>query len=55
LFGPRTKEILDTLHAERDKKKRGEKSELMDLLIAYNWNDNFKLPPQSRAVIGEAL
>jgi len=28
--------------AERDKKKRGEKSELMDLLIAFNWNDNFK-------------
>ena len=53
LFGPRVKEILDTLHAEREKKKRGEKSELMDLLIAYNWNDNFKLAPQQREVFSE--
>ncbi len=53
LFGPRVKEVLDILHAERDKKKRGEKSELMDLLIAYNWNDNFKLAPQQREVFGE--
>lgn len=51
LFGPRVKEVLDILHAERDKKKRGEQSELMDLLIAYNWNDNFKLEPQQREVI----
>lgn len=50
LFGPRTQEILDTLVAEREKKKRGEKSELMDLLIAFNWNDNFKLEPQHREV-----
>ena len=49
----RVKEVLDILHAERDKKKRGEKSELMDLLIAYNWNDNFKLAPQQREVFGE--
>ena len=53
LFGPRVKEILDVLHAERDKKKRGEKSELMDLLIAFNWNDNFKLEPQHREVFSE--
>ena len=53
MFGPRVKEILDLLHSERDKKKRGEKSELMDLLIAYNWNDNFKLEPQHREVFSE--
>jgi hypothetical protein len=53
LFGPRVKEVLDLLHAERDKKKRGEQSELMDLLIAYNWNDNFKLEPQQREVFSE--
>ncbi len=43
LFGPRVREALATVEAERAKRKRGEASELMDILIAYDWNDNFKL------------
>ena len=34
---------LETLKRERAKKKNGEPSELMDLLIAYDWNENFHL------------
>ncbi|CAB1368600.1 4Fe-4S dicluster domain-containing protein [Denitratisoma oestradiolicum] len=51
LFGSAVKPALDILLAEREKKKRGEASELMDLLIAYDWNNNFKLAPQHREVI----
>ena len=43
LFGPRVREALATVEAERAKRKRGEASELMDILIAYDWTDNFKL------------
>lgn len=43
LFGPRVPEVLKTLETEREKKRRGEKSELMDLLIAYRHADMFKL------------
>jgi DMSO reductase family type II enzyme iron-sulfur subunit len=43
LFGPRVRNALATVEAERAKRKRGEPSELMDLLIAYDWNENFKL------------
>lgn len=43
LFGESTAPALATLQQERDKRKRGQPSELMDLLIAYDWNDNFKL------------
>ena len=32
-----------TVEAERAKRKRGEPSELMDLLIAYDWNKSFAL------------
>lgn len=43
LFGPRVRDALATVTAERAKRKRGEPSELMDLLIAYDWNESFKL------------
>lgn len=51
LFGTVVKPALEVLLAERAKAKRGEASELMDLLIAYNWNDNFKLAPRHREVL----
>ena len=34
-------EALKTLERERERNKRGEKSELMDLLIARKWLDMF--------------
>jgi hypothetical protein len=34
---------LATVEAERAKRKRGEASELMDILIAYDWNESFQL------------
>ncbi len=43
LFGPRVPEVLKTLESEREKRRRGEPSELMDLLIAYRHADMFKL------------
>jgi DMSO reductase family type II enzyme iron-sulfur subunit len=43
LFGPRVRAALATVEAERAKRKRGEASELMDLLIAYDWNESFGL------------
>lgn len=43
LFGPRVSEILKVLERERDKKRAGQGSELMDLLIAFDWNKNFKI------------
>ena len=42
---------MATIHAEREKCRRGEKSELMDLLIAYDWNKSFSLPQQTREVM----
>ena len=43
LFGPKVKDALATVAAERVKRKRGEPSELMDILIAYDWNESFEL------------
>jgi DMSO reductase family type II enzyme iron-sulfur subunit len=43
LFGPAVREALETIESERAKRKRGEPSELMDTLIAYDWNESFKL------------
>ncbi len=43
LFGPRVPEVLALLEAEREKKRRGEASELMDILIAYRHAEMFKL------------
>ena len=42
LFGPSVRQVLEILEAEREKKRRGEDSELMDSLIVYKWpNDIF--------------
>ena len=43
LFGPPVRKALATVEAERAKRKRGESSELMDILIAYDWNESFQL------------
>jgi ethylbenzene hydroxylase subunit beta/complex iron-sulfur molybdoenzyme family reductase subunit beta len=42
LFGPVVLETLEILKAEMTKTRPGEKSELMDLLIAYRWKEMFK-------------
>jgi ethylbenzene hydroxylase subunit beta/complex iron-sulfur molybdoenzyme family reductase subunit beta len=41
LFGPRVLEVLETLKAEMAKTRAGQKSELLDILIAYKWKDMF--------------
>lgn len=51
LFGSSVVTALETIEAEREKKKQGQASELMDLLIAYNWNDNFKFDPAAEVSI----
>ena len=51
LFGNRVHEALALLRSERTKKRRGEASELMDLLIAYDWNASFRLPAGAREVL----
>jgi len=51
LFGAQVTAALATLRAERAKRKRGEASELMDLLIAYDWNASFALEPGAREVL----
>jgi len=43
LFGPQVGEALATLEGERARRRRGEASELMDLLIAYDWNQSFQI------------
>jgi len=43
LFGPEVHQALKTLHTEMEKRKRGEPSELMDILIAYSHADMFRL------------
>jgi ethylbenzene hydroxylase subunit beta/complex iron-sulfur molybdoenzyme family reductase subunit beta len=42
LFGPEVDQALTTLRQEMEKARRGERSELMDILIAYRWQDMFK-------------
>jgi hypothetical protein len=44
LFGPGVDHALETLHAEMDRRERGEPSELMDLLIAKEWKSLFAIP-----------
>lgn len=51
LFGDAVVVALEALRIEREKRQRGEDSELMDLLIAYDWNKNFKLDRGLREVI----
>jgi ethylbenzene hydroxylase subunit beta/complex iron-sulfur molybdoenzyme family reductase subunit beta len=41
LFGPRVRDALATLKAERERKRTTGSSELMDLLIAYDWKKMF--------------
>ena len=41
LFGPAVDQSLETLKSEMEKTRAGEKSELMDTLIAYKWQDMF--------------
>jgi ethylbenzene hydroxylase subunit beta/complex iron-sulfur molybdoenzyme family reductase subunit beta len=41
LFGVRVGEALATLKRERAKTRGGDKSELMDILTVYHWNDLF--------------
>lgn len=43
LFGPTVPEVYRILETEREKKRRGEPSELMDILIAYRYEEMFKL------------
>jgi len=42
LFGPAVDGALAKLKAEMEAARRGERSELMDILIAYRWQDMFK-------------
>jgi hypothetical protein len=42
LFGPDVEQVVRKLRDEREKKKRGEPSEIMDLLIGRNYWDRFK-------------
>lgn len=43
LFGPDTRKALATLEAEMKKRRETGKSELMDLLIAYNHSEMFRI------------
>ncbi len=51
LFGPEVEQAMATLTREREKRRRGEASELMDTLIAYVWEDNFRLGANTREVL----
>jgi hypothetical protein len=50
LFGEAVSGALATLRGERAKRRRGEPSELMDLLIAYDWNESFAISPRAPEV-----
>ncbi len=41
LFGPDVLPVLEIVKAEMQKTREGQKSELMDILIAYKWKDMF--------------
>ena len=43
LFGPETRRVLKTLEDERDKRRRGKKSELLEALIAFSHKDMFRI------------
>jgi len=51
LFGERALQALATLERERAKRRAGEPSELMDLLIAYDWKENFAIGSRRREVL----
>ncbi|MBI2060964.1 MAG: 4Fe-4S dicluster domain-containing protein [Nitrospirae bacterium] len=44
LFGPNVSETLAIVQAEMDRRRKGEKSELMDILIGWRWPDDFFKP-----------
>ena len=55
LFGPGVDAALKTLQEEMAKRRRGEGSELMDILISRNWRDllgAFQTEPREAAVVG---
>jgi complex iron-sulfur molybdoenzyme family reductase subunit beta len=39
LFGPEVHGALETVKAELEKRRRGEQSALMDILIMYKWTE----------------
>ena len=41
LVGPEVIDVLAKLQTEMDKKRRGENSEILDTLIAYEWKQMF--------------
>ncbi|MBI2890847.1 MAG: respiratory nitrate reductase subunit beta [Nitrospirae bacterium] len=41
LFGANVKPAIETLQTEMDKRRRGEKSELLEILIGWRWPDDF--------------
>ena len=43
LFGPNVKGSLDTLKAEKEKRRNGQASELTEILIGYTGKDRFKI------------
>ena len=43
LFGDEVEGVLATLEAEREKKARGEESEMMDELIRFKFSDSWNL------------
>ncbi len=49
LFGTEVHAALDTIRRERERRRRGEPSELMDLLIARDWRRSFALGPDPMA------
>jgi len=44
LFGPKVDQALATLKAEMERRRRGEESDLMDMLIARDWKSLFHIP-----------
>ncbi|MEY4615433.1 MAG: hypothetical protein RJB66_393 [Pseudomonadota bacterium] len=48
LFGKEVSSALKTLEIERQKKKEGKPSELMDLLIAYKHSEMFRIKPEAK-------
>jgi len=49
LFGPGVDDALATIRAEMERRRRGEPSELMDLLIARDWKTLFNIPEPRHA------
>ena len=57
LFGPGVHAALKTIERERERNKKGEKSELIDILISRRWSDMFSVfnkQPQNVAQVREA-